>query len=212
MELIGDSKGKVQSIKNGQVRHDLEQRKVLVSASLVSVLAAVIIANQTLLKKQDTHSSSRSLASAERFERVDADQLAWQKKLAHELADSKGQRELASLGRPPNAFDQLRFGFFEGKYSFQLEHGKIKEVNFVDSGVSGDRPKYINDVNSFLVENKSSFYIDYSKVEKGLEEHIGGFKIENYALYKNTALLGWAQVFMDDSGRTHAIKLRENKE
>jgi hypothetical protein len=209
-DVTGISGGKSSS-KSPKVRVDLEQRKILVSASLISVLVFVMVANQTFLKKkQSPEGQARALANVGRFIKVDQGQLEWQKRLALELSESKsGKRDLASLGRPPNAFDQLRFGFFEGKYSFLLEHGKIKEINFVDSGPSGDRPKFIDNEERFLNENRALFYVDYSHAEMSIEEHQAGFKTKKYNLYKDKNVVGSASVFLGEGGRVHALKFAE---
>jgi len=59
------------SKKSSKVRLDLEQRKILVSASLVSVLVAIMVANQTLLKKDSSSGQSRTIANVSRFVKVD---------------------------------------------------------------------------------------------------------------------------------------------
>jgi len=106
----------------------------------------------------------------------------------------------------------LRFGFFEGKYSFQLEHGKIKEINFVDSGQSNDRPKYIEDQVQFLNQNRDLFSVSFSNLDMGSIEHRAGFKIQSYTLYKNSKIVGWAKFYLGEAKRTHALKFEENKE
>ena len=118
--------------QNKKVNFTLEQRRVLLSASLVSVIGLISLVNQTLGLRNQAAQSIRGLASDEKYVKFDQGQLQWQRKLARELA--KSERDVASLGHKPSAFEQLRFGFFEGKYAFQLEHGKIKA--FVDLAVN----------------------------------------------------------------------------
>jgi hypothetical protein len=190
---------------NSKVNFNLEQRKVLLSASLVSVIALISLVNQTLGLRGESTQSSRGIASSERFVKYDQSQLQWQKKLAKELALNT-ERDVASLGHKPSAFEQLRFGFFEGKYAFQLEHGKIKAIDFVDSDFTNDRPKYINDKLGFLKQWKDQFSIGFNKVEKDSEGVDRELVRERYKLIAGGETVGYVQFLSDVHGRAHAIK------
>jgi len=191
---------------DNKVSFNLEQRKILVSASLVSVIAIISLINQTLNSQSDhALKASRSIATTERFIKFDQTQLEWQKKLASELA-VKGDREIASLGHRPSAFEKLRFGFFEGKYAFQLEHGKIKAIDFVDSTFNNDRPKYITNKTNFLKEWRDLFLVTFNRVEKDSEGVDQNLVRERFRLLAGGETVGYVQFLSDVHGRAHAIK------
>ncbi len=194
--------------KNGHgknVSFDLEQRKVLLSASLVSVIAVVSLTNQTLMSRNETPLASRFMASAQHIIKYDQGQLDWQKKLAKELA-ARPDRDIASLGHKPSAFEQLRFGFFEGKYAFQLEHGKIKAIDFVDSDFTSDRPKYITDKLEFLKQWQDLFWVTFSKIERESSGVENNLVRERYKLITGGSVVGYVQFLSDVHGRAHTIK------
>lgn len=191
--------------KNNKVSFGLEQRKILLSASLVSVISIISLTNQTLFSRNAKSQASRGIASTERTFKLDQGQLEWQKKLAKNLA-VENDRETASIGHKPSPFEKLRFGFFEGKYAFQLEHGKVKAIDFVDSDFTNDRPKYINNKPEFLKQWQDLFSVTFNKVEKDSEGVEKNLVREKFKLLSGEETVGYVQFLSDVHGRAHAVK------
>jgi hypothetical protein len=82
-----------------------------------------------------------------------------ERKLASELAglrtnaanlSGEANRGLASLGRPSDLFEDLKFGVLEGKYALKMDGDKISEMKFIDIPDSTGRPAQIRNRIEFL--------------------------------------------------------------
>jgi len=191
-----------------KVRTDLENRRILISASLVSVLLVVSLFNETLFSQKETPEAHqvRAVANVTRFMNIEKADSIWEKKLALALS-RKDDRDPASLGQSASPMEQLRFGLLEGKYAFQMEQGKIKAIEYVDTDATNDRPKYINDKPAFLDNYRDLFKINFSKVIKKGEESEGLLSKETYQLYNAGRVVGEAQFVSDQFGRIRVVRV-----
>src|SRR5262249_26214153 len=128
--------------RRAKMKLELNQKKVAITASIVSIAFIVALLNQQLLKSQN---GGRGIASVQDSSMVN---VSWQYDLAKKLA-KETRRDLASLGSRPNEMDQLRFGVLEGKYALHFEQGALSLIEFSEKE-SGERPKYIEDKEAFL--------------------------------------------------------------
>lgn len=187
---------------DSNVTFELERRKVLISASLVSVLILVSVTNQ-LIKTQN-QVDSRSIASL----RPDEAELAeWEKQLIRELSREDQERKIASIGRDATTFDQLRFATLEGKYSFRMENGKIKELHFIETPTE-DRPKYIPDKIEFLEHYRDAFALKYDSSKKVSLYKDNDKYIETYDLYENDKKSGQVKFTSDEAGRVFSVEFK----
>jgi hypothetical protein len=153
-----------------------DQKKIILSISMISIMMLVSVFNQLLLTPQKPKGNqSRAIASFGdsrdfSFNQVQRD---WEYKLAEKLS-KEGSKDMSSIGRRPDPFDQLRFGLLEGKYSFLLENGKIKKIEFVETDT--DRPKYINR-KDFLETHNGLLDVSFDKVLEITGEGPGSNKI-----------------------------------
>ncbi|MCC6277375.1 MAG: hypothetical protein IT289_05620 [Oligoflexia bacterium] len=132
-----------------------ENMKVFGSAiSLVILLALSIWGNTQYVSGQSL--SYRSPASEWIVEMRSLSSLEDQSTLADHLAESK-ERSSASIGRPADPFESLRFGLLEGKYAVTLAGEKISEVQFVDNPNTEGRPTAISNRSEFLKEYRKLF-------------------------------------------------------
>ncbi len=112
----------------------VENKKLLISSSLLSIVFVVTMANRNLMKAEEAsiqwvgneQVNSRSIASVEhtRFER-NAD---WEKDVAQELSQSLG-RKPASISSTASDEQQFRYGFLGTAYRVLYNaNGKVEEI------------------------------------------------------------------------------------
>ncbi len=202
-----DSNNNVVMLKNpngfrrARMRLELNQKKVAITASIISISFIVALTNQQLLNNQNT---SRTIASASLGDQ------SWQFDLAQKLANDT-KRDIASVGTKPNEIDQLRFGFLEGKYSLRFEEGGLKEIQFSDKE-SGDRPKYIEDKEAFLNSNKNLFKVGYRQIKKAESRDVANqtdsSNVEVYDMIdEHNKIIAKAEFYTDTSGRLMTFKM-----
>lgn len=176
-------------LKGMKVRFDLEQAKVAVSASLLSIVVLVTLANNNLMASSDDESpalqsmtqSSRGIASV-------GHETAMPVQDSSKVIEELSKRELssaASLGRAPSLVEKLAFETLEGRYAVRLENGKIKEIEFSDrhSGSGTEQAKKIQNLAGFLESQKALLpSFDRSMklgTEEGVEEKVETFQLVN---------------------------------
>lgn len=120
----------------------------------------------------------------------------WKKSLS-EL----GSKEIVSQGSRPSAIDNLTYGYLKGNYSFTVEKGVVKHIQF--SNVTEAQPqvvsstqKFLSDYSSAIVPNLESILSSKREVsDAGIKEIYnikseGATKIVEFQLDKNNGLLG----------------------
>ncbi len=188
-----------------QMKLDIREKRAALTASLLSVIALVTLFNQKIVShfaSKDT--ASRSIASLN--ERANFE-FEWQKELAQKLS-KETNRGIASYGDQPSQIDQIRFGILEGKYSLSVVNDKISEITFQETSTA-DRPKYIPNVENFLIENKAVFAPSLTLI-KTLEGKESGELVERtLELYgPEQENLGKVTYTADKSGRFLSMKVQ----
>jgi hypothetical protein len=120
----------------------------------------------------------------------------WKKSLS-EL----GEKEMVVKGMRPTAIDSLTYGYLKGNYSFTVEKGVIKNMQF--SNVNESQPqvvsntqKFLNDYSSAIVPKFDSILSSKREVtQNGFKEVYniqseGTTKTVEFQLDKNNGLLG----------------------
>jgi hypothetical protein len=199
--VVPDYRERLKSLK---VRFDLEQAKLAVSTSLLSIVLLVTLANNNIMtritvEEKTTEFASRSIASVP------------EATVSPELVTSLAQRDLsdaAAVGRKPSSLEQLRFGTLEGKYAVRLQQdGKLSEIEFSDSVASGDRPKHIESFSHFLEANRELLPVDFEKSVKVSSERAADGATEVYQLVNRVSMpLAKVQVKTDAAGRLLAMR------
>jgi hypothetical protein len=195
-------------LKHLKVRLDLEQAKLAISTSLLSIVLLVTLANNNIMTRipapEEAPVATRGIASLS--------SLGQSEDTNHELVAELAQRELsesASVGRRPSSLDKLRFGTLEGKYAVRLHaDGKLHEIEFSDSAGSGDRPKHIADFAQFLESNREILPVEFDKSVRISSETEAGGSTETYQLVSRVSMpLAKVQFRTDAAGRLLAMRV-----
>lgn len=150
----------IERVKHLKVRFDLERAKVGLSASLLSIVVLVTLANNNMLNpnaqpQSSAPSSGRGIASVGTGTSDAEDS----------FVRSMAKKELtggAAIGRAPSPIEKLAFGFLEGHYAVRLENGKLAELQ-----ISQDQSaKQIDDLRKFLESNRDVMPVSFDKPVK----------------------------------------------
>lgn len=158
-------------IRRASMKLQLNQKKVAIAASIVSIAFIVSLANQNLLSKNDSN-YGRGIAST-----GSNSDFQWQYDLAQRLS-KEVKHDLASLGTRPNEVDQLRFGLLEGKYALRFENGGLKEIEFIEQD-SEVKPKYIGDKENFIANNKNLLKVTFKEIKKAETRNVANALANN---------------------------------
>lgn len=202
-----------------KTRYDLEQRKVLVSASLVSIILAVSFANRMMFREAEMISANsrnhvaheqRSLASIDGISPMEAihRNTPWETSVAQDLAKVDG-RKPSSLGRTPTVEEKLRFGFLEGKYMVRFEDGKLQAIEFSGASVE-ESPKYLNGARSFLEGHRDLMPVDFHGVLLSNKKILPTKVLETYDLVDQEKTVGRADFELDVYGRLLTFRVQKS--
>lgn len=120
----------------------------------------------------------------------------WKKSLS-EL----GKKEIVNKGNRPSAIDNLTYGYLKGNYSFTVEKGAVKSIQFSNSSdsqpqVLGNRQKFISDYAQALTPDFQSIVSSKREASDGGFREIYNIKTSSETktvelqLDKNNGLLG----------------------
>lgn len=187
-----------------QMKLELNEKKAALTASILSVVALATFFNQKIVSHFDSSKSSRTIASLNEQAEFE---FQWQKELASKLSD-KSNRKVASYGEQPSKLDQIRFGMLEGKYAFSFDNERISEIKFQETD-SADRPKYIPNVENFLIENKDVLVPNVSLVKTIDSKAQGEDNEQTLELFDaSNKTLGLVTYVSDKSGRLRSMKFQ----
>lgn len=204
-------------VKNIKLRLDLENAKVAISASIVSIVVVVTMANHHLAMREAATSmtvASNPSSSLQMQAGSGGRSIASVSTGTSEAEDSvvarlarKDLSNEAAVGRRPSSIDQLSFGYLEGKYAINLEKGKLTELQFASSG-TGDHPKHIEDLNAFIESHRELLPFAYSRTAK--VDHVAkdGEIYETFELMNEISKpVGHVQFKLDGVGRLLSMKV-----
>lgn len=190
-----------------KVRLDLEQAKVAIPASIMSILVVVTLANSRLLNGEATVESaplasegtviqSRGIASVPTGTSDEED------RLVKEMA-SRSLTEAAAIGRRPSALEKFAFEQLEGKYAVRVNDGKISELQ-----LSPGSANPIQFDTSFLEKNRSLLPVSYDRsVRVGTETSETEVK-ETYHLVNQLSMpMAEVQVRLSDTHRLLGMRV-----
>jgi hypothetical protein len=141
------SEGKMKKSKNLKI--------ILSVAGLALCLAATFVVNNRSLENSVASSGEALSAPGSRipassiFENLRSGTIGIERKLAFKVAQIR-ERGLASIGRPADLSESLKFGLLEGKYSVQMNGDLISEIKFIDNPDSEGSPAKIKDRMEFM--------------------------------------------------------------
>lgn len=145
------------------VRLDLEQRKVMVTMSIVSVLVFASVLNSMLSKTSSTQNvsvvesiSQRSIASVDASEGTEGRQV---------------DRMIASYGRAPKPIEHLMFGELKGQYQVEIKDQRSLKVAW-PSGMTAT-PVEIKDRLHFLMRNREALPIEFASISHRQDQSLG---------------------------------------
>ncbi len=196
---------KIKKRKNqtsGKVVYALEQNKVMISGSLISILIVMSFFSNSFYK-QNPEKQHRSLASTSETNR----DTQWEHKLAKKLSLVK-MRELASMGKPPSHLDVLKYEELQGKYIVRIgrEDNKIKEIIFANSISISERPKMLKDRVGFIQNHKVLFPEYDEVVPVKIHDDRSG---ETYQLQRNSKNIATVDFRLDKYG--HLLQMNVQK-
>lgn len=183
-------------LKHLKVRFDLERAKVGLSASILSIVVLVTLANAKMLRdqSQQQESQGRGIAS------VPTGTSDAEDSLVRELA----RKDLSegAAGKNPSAIDKLAFGFLEGHYAMRLTNGKLAEIE-----ASGEA-KQIDDIQGFLEANRDVLPVAFDKPIKVARDATGDIVTESWQLVNSVSRpMANVIVKMDGSGRLLGMRV-----
>jgi hypothetical protein len=193
-----------------KVRFDLENAKIAISTSLLSIVVLVTLANNNLMSSvtadksmialqsssQETSQSSRGIASVSQASKETA--IPENSQLVRDLAN-RDLSPKASLGHKPTNLERLAFGYLEGKYAVRLQHGLLKEIE-ISSGYAQDA-KQMESLTAFI-ESERALLPQFDRPLKVSSEHEGANALETYQLVNEVSMpVAKVQFRLDDSGR-----------
>lgn len=104
----------------------------------------------------------------------------WKKSLS-ELGD----KEIVSQGNRPSAVDNLTYGYLKGNYSFTVEKGIVKNIQFANASES--QPQVVSNRNKFINDYASAIVPDMKSIVSSKREAIDGGYREIYNIQTATA-------------------------
>ena len=133
------------------------KKLVLTSSCLIACLGLSIMANHISLgEKNEVNVASNSKSghslrgpASQITAPLRSGSFTIERQFASKIAQSKS-RSPASIGRPADLFENLKFGVLEGKYALKMEGDKISEIKFVDNPNSEGSPAQIKNRLDFL--------------------------------------------------------------
>lgn len=197
-------------LKSLKVRLDLEQAKVAIPVSLLSILTVVTLANSKLLNSPEVIQSqelasegtlvkpSRGIASVPTGTSDNEDQLVKE-------MSAKTLSEVSAVGRRPSALEKLTIETLEGKYSVRMDEAqKISEIQIAES----QQNSAIKFEASFLETNREWMPVSFDKsVRVKNDGSESGSKQMYHLVNKLSMPVAKVDVSLDREGRLLGLKV-----
>lgn len=210
IEARKSANGPLEKLKAMKVRLDLEQAKIAIPASLLSIVVVVTLANSKLLTAPESIQScdlasqgeviapSRGIASIPSGTSQNEDELV-------KTMSNKTLAEITAVGRKPSALEKLSLETLEGKYAVRMNDAqKISEIEISATQVSN--PVAFDA--KFIESNRSWMPVSYDKsirVENTTSD--SGVRQTYHLVNKFSMPVARIDVSLDTEGRLLAMKV-----
>ncbi len=159
------SKNPIEKLKAIKVRLDLEQAKIAIPASLLSIVVVVTLANSKLLNAPEIV-QSREIASvgtviepSRGIASVPTGTSQSEDTLVKEMSN-KALSQISSVGRSPSALEKLSLETLEGKYAIRMDEAqKISEIEISENQVTS--PVAFD--SKFIEQNRAWMPVSFEK-------------------------------------------------
>lgn len=205
-----EAKSPVEKLKAIKVRLDLEQAKIAIPASLLSILVVVTLANSKLLdspavvESREMASQGTLIAPSRGIASIPSGTSQGEDELIQTMAQ-KTLGEISAVGRKPSALEKLSLETLEGKYAIRMDAGqKISEIeiaqNQVESAIAFDA--------QFMEKNRSWMPVAFEKsLRVGSLDGDSGQKQTFHLVNSLSIPVARVDVNLDTSGRLLAMKV-----
>lgn len=204
-------------LKGLKVRLDLEQAKIAISTSLLSIVLLVTVANNSLMSsvtliEESSMSPGRGIASVDlKSDDFSVHEFASTEETNESLVRELSQRDLGpngAVGRRPSSVDMLAYGLLEGKYAVRLKAGKISEIEFSENFEMVNKRKSVNEVLSFLENHRELLPVGFDKHVRVKVETNGQEGMDTYQLINKVSMpVAKVQFRTDADGRVLAMQV-----
>lgn len=203
-------KNPFEKLKDIKVRLDLEQAKIAIPVSLLSILVIVTLANSQILNSPDVI-ESRDLASqgttivpARGIASIPSGTSTSEDELVQAMA-SKSLSEISAVGRSPSALEKLSLETLEGKYAIRMtESQKISEIQIAPNQVESP----IRFEAKFIESNRSWMPVAFEKSVRVQNQKNATGSHEVYHLVNRLSMpVAQIDVSLDTAGRLLAMKV-----
>lgn len=199
-------------LKSLKVRLDLEQAKVAIPVSLLSILTVVTLANSKLLHDPEVI-QSRELASSGTSEMVrpsrgiasvPSENSVNEEQLIKQMA-GKTLGEISSIGRKPSALEKFTIETLEGKYAVRMDDmQKVSEIQIADA----EQQTPIAFSPSFLENNREWMPVSFEKSIRVKSDQTEAGSQQSYHLVNGFSIpVAKVDVQLDREGRLLALKV-----
>lgn len=207
LELRRAQNTDTEKLKSLKAKAEIENVKLVISTSLLSVLILATVANSNLLSGEsqiETSRSGRGVAS------VQTGTSAWEDRLAEKLASTSLKHE-AAFGRAPSSTEQFTFGALEGKYAVRFENGKVQEFSFAEPK-SDAQPIIVVDRAAFLKSYRSVLPVRFETVERVEVTQEAQQTYERYKLFDSKGLyVGSVEFRLDLTNRVLSMRYLDSR-
>lgn len=181
-----------------------EQKRILISALLVSVFLVVTILNTA------EPTQSRSIASVS-HRMPNSLSTSFEKSVIAKYT-RESATSVARLGSRPSKIEGLAFGALSGSYLISLDSGKISNIKVAESTTSNYNPQKIKSANSFLEQYRNVLSVDFKSANKTHEKLTADSKLEEFDLVNaNHERVGVATFTFDKSGYFISLQIEKSQ-
>ena len=218
---------------NLRTRFEMQNAKLAVSTTLLSIVVIVTVANHSLLGRQSQGHESRDMASlitpenansmittSEGGNRAIASIPTGTSEAEDSIVEKLAKKELSarsSFGHEPTELQKLTIGFLEGHYAVQLTNGKLRELQFSDTLLSdasdsGPIPKHVENLAAFIESNRNLLPVNFSKTIKLSERNEGDQVMQTFELVNQMSMpVARVEFVTDTSGGLLAMAVDQSQ-
>ncbi len=212
IEARASAKNPLEKLKAMKVRLDLEQAKIAIPASLLSIVVVVTLANSKLLNSPDvvesrdlasqgvTIAPSRGIASIPTGTSDNEDQLV-------KAMSEKTLSEISAVGRKPSALEKLSLETLEGKYAIRMDDTqKISEIEIAQDQIAN--PVAFD--SKFIEKNRAWMPVSFEKSIRVQNTSSESGSRQTFHLVNGMSMpVARVDVSLDPSGRLLALRVTQ---